>query len=95
MAETSHKASHFADKSHLRWVDRFLGGLKLGQIDRELLDRNHSVRKAEGAANSTVNRTPEVVRAVLRRAANEWDWLDKLPRIRMLPEPNQIGRAHV
>jgi integrase len=34
----------------------------------------------------------EVVRAVLRRAANEWDWLDKVPRIRMLPEPNRRVR---
>ena len=41
LAETSHKASQFADKAHLRWVDRFLGGLKLNQIDRELLDRIH------------------------------------------------------
>jgi len=34
----------------------------------------------------------EVIRAVLRRAANEWDWLDKVPRIRMLPEPNRRVR---
>jgi integrase len=92
LAETSHKASQFADKAHLRWVDRFLGGMTLGRIDRELLDRIHSARKAEGVANSTVNRTMEVVRAVLRRAANEWDWLDKVPRIRMLPEPNRRVR---
>ena len=92
LAEMSHKASQVADKSHLRWVDRFLGGLKLEQIDRELLDRIHSARLAEGAANSTVNRTMEVVRAVLRRAANEWDWLDKVPRIRMLPEPKRRVR---
>ena len=92
LAETSHKASQFADKAHLRWVDRFLGGLTLGAIDRELLDRIHSARAAEGAANSTVNRTMEVVRAVLRRAANEWDWLDKVPRIRMLPEPSRRVR---
>lgn len=89
LAETSHKASKEADLAHLRWVDKFLGGLKLEQIDRELLDRIHEARKAGGAANSTVNRTLEVVRAVLRRACNEWDWLAKVPRIRMLPEPNR------
>jgi len=92
LVETSHKASQFADKAHLRWVDRFLCGMKLAAIDRELLDRIHAARKAEGAANSTVNRTMEVVRAVLRRAAHEWDWLDKVPRIRMLPEPNRRVR---
>lgn len=92
LAETSHKASQFADKAHLRWVDRFLGGVALGKIDRELLDRIHSARLAEGAANSTVNRTMEVIRAVMRRAANEWDWLDRVPRIRMLPEPTRRVR---
>jgi len=66
--------------------------MTLGAIDRELLDRIHSARAAEGAANSTVNRTMEVIRAVLRRAANEWDWLDKVPRIRMLPEPKRRVR---
>ena len=50
LAETSHKASQVADKAHLRWVDRFLGGMTLGAIDRELLDRIHSARAAEGAA---------------------------------------------
>lgn len=34
----------------------------------------------------------EVVRAVLRRAANEWEWLDRVPRVRMLPEPNRRVR---
>ena len=92
LAETTHKASQDTDKTHLRWVDRFLGGKTLGAIDRELLDRIHSARKAEGVAASTINRTMEVVRAVLRRAANEWDWLDKVPRIRMLPEPNRHVR---
>jgi integrase len=66
--------------------------MALKTIDRELLDRIHSARKADGAANSTVNRTMEVIRAVLRRAANEWDWLDKVPRVRMLPEPNRRVR---
>jgi len=48
-----------------------------------------TARKAEGVANSTVNRTLEVVRAVLRRAAYDWDWITKAPRVRMLPEPKR------
>src|SRR6476661_6306157 len=48
-----------------------------------------SARKAEGVANSKVNRTLEVVRAVLRRAAYDWDWISKAPRVRMLPEPKR------
>ena len=31
----------------------------------------------------------EVVRAILRKAANEWEWIDKAPKFRMLPEPKR------
>jgi integrase len=92
LAETTHKASQFADKAHLRWLDKYLGGLALGAINRNVLDRAFSARQAEGVANSTVNRTMEIARAVLRRAANEWEWLDRVPRVRMLPEPKRRVR---
>ena len=89
MAETSHKASHSDDKFHLRWVDRFLNGVMLNAIDRDTLDRIMAARKAGAVSNGTVNCTMKVVRAVLRRAAYEWDWLDKAPRVRMLPVPKR------
>jgi integrase len=92
LAETTHKASQSDDKAHLRRVDKYLGGVELGSINRDVLDRIFSERQASGAANSTVNRTMEVVRAVLRRAANEWEWLDRVPRVRMLPEPSRRVR---
>ncbi len=92
LAETTHKVSQADDKAHLRWLDRFLNGVSLAAINRELLDRIHSVRLASGVAHSTVNRTMEVVRAVLRKAANEWEWLDRVPKVRMLPEPKRRVR---
>lgn len=92
LAEKSHKVSTADDKTHLRWVDRFLGGLQLARIDRDVLDRVWSARKAEGVSNATVNRTMEVVRAVLRMAAFEWEWLDRVPKVRMLPEPKRRVR---
>lgn len=92
LTEKSHKVSTADDKTHLRWVDRFLGGLQLARIDRDVLDRVWSARKAEGVSNATVNRTMEVVRAVLRMAAFEWEWLDRVPKVRMLPEPKRRVR---
>jgi integrase len=89
LAEKSFKASHSDDKVHLRWVDRFLEGMTLERINRELLDTIMAGRRAAGASNATVNRTLEVVRAVLRKAAYEWDWLDKAPKVQMLPEPKR------
>ena len=40
----------------------------------------------------TVNRTLEVVRAMLRKAANEWDWFVRAPMMLMLPEPKRRVR---
>jgi integrase len=31
----------------------------------------------------------EVLRAILRKAANDWEWLDKAPAVRLLPEPTR------
>jgi len=70
-------------------VDQHLGGVELKKINRDVLDRIHAARLADGVSNSTVNRSMEVIRAVLRRAVNEWDWLDRIPRVRMLPEPQR------
>ena len=89
LAETSHKASHADDKSHLRWLHPFLDGVALERIDRDRLDVIAQARKAEGASDATVNRTLEVLRAILRKAALEWDWIAKPPAIRMLPEPTR------
>ena len=92
VAESAHKASLAADQAHLRWLDSFLGGLALRAIDRDLLEEVIAARLAQGAAHATVNRTVEVIRAVLRKAAFEWDWIDKVPKFRMLPEPKRRVR---
>lgn len=89
LAETKYKASQCTDKTHLRWLHRFLDGQFLDDIQRELLDRIMDTRIAENVENSSVNRVNEVLRAVLRKACNEWEWLDRVPYIRMLPEPNR------
>jgi integrase len=31
----------------------------------------------------------EVVRIILRKACNEWEWVDRVPMVRMLPEPTK------
>ncbi len=86
---TSHKASQADDKSHLRWLDGYLNGVALDAIDRVLLNRIAQHKKAEGVSNATVNRMLEVIRAIMRKAMNDWEWIDRVPRIRMLPEPKR------
>lgn len=92
LKESTHKATLETDKVHLRWLDPYLGGKDLEDISRTLIDRITDVRLAEGKRNGTVNRTMEVLRAILRRCVHEWEWLDKAPRVRMLKEPTRRVR---
>ncbi len=89
LKEKAHKASLDADRMHLRWLDGHLRGMELSAINRAVLDRLVEAKRAEGVSNATVNRSMEVVRAILRKAANEWEWLDRAPAVRMLPEPKR------
>jgi integrase len=89
LAETRSKASTDTDKIHLRWLDRYLSGLMLDEISRDVIEKVMAKRIADKVANSTVNRTMEVVRAVLRKAAFDWEWLERVPRVRMLSEPKR------
>jgi integrase len=86
--ETSHNKSHSTDQTFFRWLHTYLAGKYLNDINRALLDRITSIRKKEGnVSNGTVNRYMQVVSRVLRRAALDWEWIDKPVKIRSLPEP--------
>lgn len=90
--ETQHKATQHDDIIHLRWLDPFLGQQTLATITRDMIDGLIAKRKGEGVSNATVNRMLAVIRAILRRAALDWEWLDKMPRIKPLPEPKRRVR---
>jgi integrase len=89
LKEQSHKATAREDVAKFRWLDRFLRGKELSTINRALIDRITDVKLAEGHKNATVNRTLELLRAVLRRCVNEWEWLDRAPKVRLLKEPTR------
>jgi integrase len=89
LKEQSHKATASEDVTKLRWLDQFLGGKPLGTITRALIDRITEAKLAQGCSNATVNRTLEVLRAILRKCVDDWEWLDRAPKIRMLKEPTR------
>jgi integrase len=61
----------------------------LDAIDRTAIDQIIEAKRAEGVANATVNRMLEVVKVILRKASLEWEWIDRVPSIRLLPEPTR------
>jgi len=89
LKEQTHKATAKEDVTKLRWLDKFLGGKELEHINRALTDRITEARLAQGCRPATVNRTLELVRAILRKCVNEWEWLDRAPSVRMLKAPTR------
>ena len=89
LKEQGHKATIDQDKAHLRWLDPHLGGKDLSTISRSVIDRISDAKLREGVSNATVNRILEVLRAILNRCVNDWEWLDRAPKVRMLKEPTR------
>lgn len=87
LIEKAYKASLHSDKCILRWLDMYLTGLPLQDIDRALVDEIALRKIKSGAANGTVNRTLALLRSILRRASFDWEWVEHVPKIRLLKEP--------
>lgn len=87
LTEEVGKKSIKDDRQRLRWLQPRLEGVELSQITRDVVDGLKQESQLGGVSDATTNRRLQVLRAILRRAALEWGWLDKLPRFRLLKEP--------
>lgn len=85
MQETEHKATHKDDQAKLRWLDDYLGRRCLDEIDRTLIDVI-KYERAKLASKGTANRYLALIRSILRRACDEWEWLDRVPKFKLFPE---------
>jgi integrase len=85
LEETRHKATHADDVARLRWLDKFLRGQPLDRISRDVIGQIGEI-KARESSGPTANRTLALIRAILRRACHEWEWIEKAPKVRMFKE---------
>lgn len=90
--EHQHKRTHEADIRKLKWIDPYLRDRYLDGIDRELIESIAEAKEVEGKNPATVNRYLALIRAILRAAWLEWDWIDKAPKIRMRKESKKRVR---
>lgn len=44
------------------------------------------------ASNATANRYLSLIRAILRKACLEWEWIERVPKVKMYPEPKRRVR---
>jgi integrase len=78
-------------RGRLRWLAKYFSDLYLDQITRDYCRKIWEIKKKE-ASIATANRHFEVVRTILRRAFEEWEWIDKAPKIYMGTQPKGVIR---
>ena len=97
LAESQHKRSVDLLAWHIRLLLPYLGDLEANRVHDRTLEPFIADRMAAGVTATTINRSLEVVRTILNRAARSYrdddgrPWLDALPPvITMLPETPRL-----
>ena len=75
-----------------RMLDPYLGQLMLSHINGDVIWSVAHGELKRGNAPATVNRYLATIRNVLRTARDEWQWLDSVPKVRLLPGEVQRDR---
>ena len=88
LMETEHKASHKQDAQQIAWIQQFFRGRLLTNITREMIAEVGESKRKE-TSPSTANRYLALIRAILRRATLDWEWIEKAPYIRLYKEPKR------
>ena len=93
LEDNADKRRLFYDQAHFQKLDPYLRGYRLRDINMNALRPFIQDRKQkDGVANGTINRALEVVRHVLNMARDDWGWIARVPKIRMLKEPKRRVR---
>ncbi len=81
--------SHLKDvkqyRGQCRQLHVYLGDMMLNQINGDVVWQVIQRELKRGVKIATVNRHLAVMRAILRMARDEWQWVDTMPKIRLLP----------
>lgn len=81
------KRSVEKDEIILTWLDENLKGESLQEITREVVEELRAL-KAEEQSESTADRYMALLRAILRKARDDWQVIDSIPKVPMYrPEP--------
>jgi integrase len=73
-------------------LDPYLGQLALSRINGDVIWNVTQAELRRGNAPGTVNRYLATIRNVLRIARDEWQWVDSVPKIRLLAGEVQRDR---
>jgi integrase len=91
LTETDYKKTHMEDVSKIGWLQQFFKGKYLHELTRDAIAHVGEVKRKETSA-STANRLLAVIRAIMRRAALDWEWIDKPPVVKLYRLPKRRVR---
>jgi integrase len=93
------KRSKSKDDHILTWFAAHLDDEPLSAIDRDAIEQLREMGLEEGKSKATVDRHMCVLRAVLRKSAREWGYLEAAPNVPMyaapVPEPRWLTRGEM
>lgn len=92
LRETSHKRTHKDDCNKIRILHPYLVGKALRDINRNLIDQI-KYDKLKTTKPSGVNRYLSLIRSILRKARDEWEMVDSIPKVTLFKEPPGRTRA--
>jgi len=90
-SEKADKATVLEDRAKFRWLDRYFSGRLLHTITRDEVQAIGEA-KARESSRATANRYLALVRAILKRAAGPWEWIEKAPAVSLYPEAKRRVR---
>ena len=85
LAERGHKRSIEDDKDKIRILEPRIGTRLLTDLDRDTIES----ALPQDVKPATRNRYRALIRAILRAAEREWDWLERAPAVRIEQEPRR------
>lgn len=96
--ENQHKKSLESDKRRLKLLHHWIGGCFLDEIDREMVDHIKYARAGQSKLNcqgkdtgklvthAEVNRLLALLRTILKASCEDWEWIDRIPKIKLFKE---------
>jgi len=91
LMETQHKKTHHDDVAKINWLQQFFRGKYLDELTRDVIAEIGELKRKE-TTPATTNRLLALIRSILRRAALDWEWIDKPPVIKLYREAKRRVR---
>ena len=79
------------DALKIQWFNRHFKGKRLSQLTRDVV-QGVLLQKLKETSPATANRFLSLIRAILRRAEREWEWIERAPVFKMFKESKRRVR---